>query len=164
MALATVFAFGSNMHRPQMQSRCPSATVLGPGILRDFRIGFSGTSRRWNGAVATIEMAPGRRCFGLLYQITESDLGRLDGYEGVYASIYERITVPVHRSTGRPRRAHAYRLCGETKPGLPSTAYLNLIRSAYREWGFDEQDLVDALMVGRRASKATAHRWVNRED
>lgn len=160
MALVTVFAFGSNMHRPQMQSRCPSATVLGPGILHDFRIGFSGTSRRWNGAVATIEMAPGRRCFGLLYQITETDLVRLDGYEGVFSNIYERITVPIHRGTsGRPRRAHAYRLCGETRPGVPSGTYLDLIRRAYREWGFDEQDLVDALAIGRRASKVPARRW-----
>lgn len=140
-----VFAYGSNMHRPQMRSRCPSSRFLGPALLRNYRLGFASFSRRWNGAVATIHQSPGKRCYGLLYELGARDLELLDGYEGT-PTIYERITVPVFTAE-RTRRVHTYRL-RDTTPGYPSAAYLDLISNAYRAWGFDAQGLVEALEEG----------------
>lgn len=142
--MITVFAFGSNMHAPQLFARCPGARLIGPGILRDHRIAFGGWSTKWRGAVATIEQKAGHRTPGLLYELTDEDIERLDGFEGV-PTVYERITVLVHRGgPGRPRRAHTYRLLTRMR-GRPSAEYLDRIWSAYREWGFDASGLADAL-------------------
>jgi gamma-glutamylcyclotransferase len=146
-----VFAFGSNMHTRQMFTRCPSAKLLGPGLLRNYRLGFGGGSRRWNGAVATIVQAPGKRCFGLLFEITDTDLARLDVFEGT-PYVYERITVPVRHGEGRSRRAFAYRL-KDRAPGYPAAAYLALIWDAYRSWGFDANGIAEALEEGCRGKE-----------
>ncbi len=148
-----VFAFGSNMNLRQMFTRCPNATLRGPAVLRDFRIGFGGYSRRWNGAVATIVQDAGSRCYGLLFELTNADLAALDGFEGVPVS-YERITVPVRRSGAkRAQRSFAYRLCehdDDARPGVPSAEYLGVIWDAYREWGFDAAGLAEAVERGCR--------------
>lgn len=140
----TVFAFGSNMHLKQMFARCPKAKLVGPGILRDYKLSFASFSHRWGGAVATVIQSPGKRCYGLLFELPDRDLVALDGFEG---GGYERFTVPIMRSGGgRPRRSFAYRLKDTwERPAPPSSSYLGVIWDAYREWGFDAGALAEAI-------------------
>lgn len=136
-----VFAFGSNMSREQMSERCPFAKFVGNAILRDFELSFGGHSTRWNGATATIVKSPGKRCLGLLYEVSKTDLVRLDGYEGV-PYVYERIEVFVW--TKVRQKAFAYKLIS-SRAGVPSHAYLQRIMGAYTENGLDRSCLREAI-------------------
>ncbi|NIP74067.1 MAG: gamma-glutamylcyclotransferase, partial [Gammaproteobacteria bacterium] len=60
------FAYGSNLHPPQMHERCPTCTVLQPATLADYRLVFCGHSEHWGGGVASVVTAPGARVEGLL--------------------------------------------------------------------------------------------------
>ena len=80
-----VFAYGSNMDVKQMQDRCPSAKDAGVGRLLDHRVQFKDGVIRQN-AVATLTRTPGTRTLGILYEVDDLDLERLDFYEGVAPS------------------------------------------------------------------------------
>jgi gamma-glutamylcyclotransferase len=139
--MPAIFAFGSNMHHPQMFDRCPNSKVVGCAILDDYELSFGGHSERWNGAVATVVKAPGKRCFGVLYEVPKADLVRLDAFEGV-PYVYERFEVFVR--TKVCRKAFAYRLIS-SRAGVPSSAYLSRISGAYAANGFDRSCLRDAI-------------------
>ena len=88
------FAFGSNLYPPQMAERCPGSRVLQPGVLKGYRLAFSGYSTRWEGGVATIVAEPFREVQGLLYDLTEEDQRNLDRFEG-FPTVYDRLQVSV---------------------------------------------------------------------
>jgi len=103
--------------------------------LPNFRLAFGGWSERWGGAVATIVEAERGKVPGVLYRVDAEGLDALDRFEG-YPWIYERTLVRVFGANKRWTRAQAYAL-GAPVEGRPATGYLDVIRRAYREWGFD---------------------------
>src|SRR5512133_1439850 len=80
------FAYGSNLSLEGMDARCPDAKPIGPAILHDWALTFQG--------VADIEPRAGTRTHGALWRISDSDLERLDRYEG-YPGLYRRELVAV---------------------------------------------------------------------
>lgn len=140
---ALYFAFGSNMNLGQMRRRCPSARLLGPATLADYRLAFVGSSRLWaGGAVATLVHAPGVLAAGLLYVLSPADLAALDGFEG-HPHHYRRRRMRVTDADGLSVRAHTYFL--DDRPGVPAPAYFWRIADAYHEYGFDISALTRAL-------------------
>ncbi len=83
------FAYGSNLDPEQMQWRCPDAIALGSARLDDWawRIGGRG--------YATVSPAPGAQVWGGIWNVSDSDLARLDRYEGVAGGHYRREFVTV---------------------------------------------------------------------
>ena len=83
------FAYGSNLDPDQMDRRCPDATAIGAASLADhaFRIGARG--------YATVSPSPGDTVWGGLWDVSDSDLARLDTYEGVAGGLYRRETALV---------------------------------------------------------------------
>src|SRR5271170_368989 len=76
------FAYGSNMHRPQMQERCPSARFADVAVLPDHKLAFTRKSAKRGCGVADVVFAPGRKVWGVLYKIADLDLENLDASEG----------------------------------------------------------------------------------
>jgi len=76
------FAYGSNLDPAQMRERCPESTVVGLASLADYRISFPRYSNRWGGGTASIQLAHGETAWGVLYELTDEDLAKLDGFEG----------------------------------------------------------------------------------
>jgi len=76
------FAYGSNMDYSQMISRCPDSKLMGKAILQDHKIAFTRFSSKWDSAVADILVSPGDSVWGILYEVSEDDLRKLDKYEG----------------------------------------------------------------------------------
>lgn len=71
------FAYGSNLCAHQMASRCPDAGAPRPAVLSD---------HNWlinQRGVATVEPFAGNKVHGVLWQLSERDLVRLDSAEGV---------------------------------------------------------------------------------
>ena len=151
----TYFAFGSNMSLDQMLQRCPEAEPAGIARLPGYRLLFSGFSRAWGGAVATVVKAPGSYVPGLLYRLTEADLARLDAFEGA-PFVYERRRRRVRDATEAVRVAHVYGLAEMGWPGVPSAEYFRTIHAAYRKHRFDVQPLSSALAFTRKEPQCQA--------
>ncbi len=77
------FAYGSNMDWAQMRERCPSARFVGVARLPDHRLAFTRESVHWGSGVADALRESGRKLWGVVYEITDSDVGRLDRSEGL---------------------------------------------------------------------------------
>ncbi len=134
-------AYGSNLNLEQMESRCPTAEVVGTTLLHNWRLMFKGGST----AVATIEPSMGSKVPILVWSLQEKDEAELDVYEG-YPHLYRKETL---RIAVNKRRVHAmvYIMNGERYPyGTPSAGYFATIREGYESAGFDTDILRQAVL------------------
>jgi gamma-glutamylcyclotransferase len=132
-----LFAYGSNMARSEMEAWCPEHRYLGRARLDGFRIEFRRRSIRWGGGAADIVPAPGESVWGVLYEVPNGELDRLDEKEGE-GFAYRRRPVEVEHA-GEVRPAVAYEVIDkEPEPVAPTPEYLDLLREAARERGLPE--------------------------
>jgi len=128
------FAYGSNLSKKQMGEWCPESKPRLIAILPNYKLVFTDWSRQWRGGVATIKRFSGEKVLGAIYEITESDLRRLDKKEG-YPQNYSRINVIVFDDNNQPIEAMTYIKAGQLKEAPPSKEYLAIIQQGYRDWG-----------------------------
>lgn len=122
------FAYGSNMKLVQMKSRCPEAKKIGIGRLDGYEICFprKSSSRQGKGVPSICEKA-GAHVEGVLFELTDSDLNRLDEYEGVPNS-YIRKSVTILMNDGGEIVAETYVAnTMEGAPFKPSKTYMGTI-------------------------------------
>ena len=143
-AFTVYFAFGSNLHEPQMRARCPDCEVLGPATVAGYRLAFRGESKRWDaGGVATILPSPKGEVQGLLYRLSPGDLASLNGYEG-YPHVYTHLPVDVQPHGGALQAALTYQR-RNGKARAPSLRYFHQIWRGYKTYRLDERLLMAAL-------------------
>ncbi len=117
----TYFAYGSNMDKNQMASRCPQTTLIAPGMLPGYR--FMINSQGY----ATVIPEPGATVYGILWALNHPGEKVLDRYEGVQIGAYRKETINVvDLSSGQPRAALIY-IAQDSHPGKPRKAYIDLI-------------------------------------
>ena len=133
------FAYGSNLNRSDMRTRCPDARPDVPARLEDWRLTFRG--------VADIEPAAGGTVHGALWWLSADDVLSLDAYEGA-PSHYRRRTVEVQTDDG-PREAMTYVMTRSAYLGLPSSWYFRRIEAGFRDWELPLEDLWRALQETR---------------
>ena len=134
-------AYGSNLNLEQMAYRCPDATVIGTTVLNGYRLVFRGGRHT---GVATIEQERGSAVPVLLWEITKRCEQALDRYEG-YPHLYrkEQLTVDLD---GQEVQAMAYVMNEGPPPAMPGAYYYATILHGYRDCGFDEAILKEAVM------------------
>ncbi len=130
------FAFGSNLHAPQLLQRCPSAALVSTAALRDHHLVFAGESRLWGGGVASIRPRAGAVTRGAVYRLTAADLCALDRCEG-HPLWYRRTQVPVATEHGREVAAWTYALPADVPLRAPTDAYLARIAEGYAALGLE---------------------------
>jgi cation transport regulator ChaC len=146
------FAYGSNLDQVQMAQRCPAAKLVGPAQLANHRICFPRRSPVRDCAVASIESHKGGIVWGVIYELDDDDLARLDAREGfdpVNSSAvnrYCRVDVTVQQTAGGRTEAVAYVAVPEEDPGQPSWEYLRHIIDGARAHSFPD-DYVDSLLA-----------------
>ena len=88
------FAYGSNLHLRQMKRRCPKSKYIGRARLSGYRWMIN------ERGYANVVESKGHYVDGLVYEIDESDEGRLDVNEGVSKNAYSKdyLTVTLHRA------------------------------------------------------------------
>jgi gamma-glutamylcyclotransferase (GGCT)/AIG2-like uncharacterized protein YtfP len=118
------FAYGTNMSRAPMASRCPGASVVDRAVLRRHRFIFNA---RGYGTVVPDASAD---VHGVLWTIDLSDERALDEYEAVAAGLYrkERRTVAVSEGERRAVDALIY-IASDSRPGVPLIGHLQQILS-----------------------------------
>ena len=72
-------AYGSNLNLVQMKHRCPTARLIGTGVLNDYELQFRGQPDH---SFATVEPKKGGSVPVGLWEIRSEDEDRLDLYEG----------------------------------------------------------------------------------
>ena len=127
-------AYGSNINLEQMAFRCPDSKVVTTGMISDYELQFR--------QVATIELKEGSEVPVLIWELGGQDELSLDRYEG-FPNLYRKEDIEVEINV-ETQKCMAYVMNGR-EISLPTAGYYNTIVKGYRENGFDEKYLVDAL-------------------
>lgn len=133
-------AYGSNLYKTQMRSRCPSARPLGKFMFKECRLVFR--------SVADLEYDAESETPCGLYAINRDDERALDGYEGVSAGVYFKSEQTIIFE-GEKRKALVY-LMNSDGVYPPSAEYANIIRRGYKDFGMDQKYLMDAISRAHR--------------
>jgi len=137
------FAYGSNMNPERMRKRDVDFLKREHAILEGWRLAFNKIASK-NPKEGFANIVKDERCVveGILYTIQESDIEKIDIYEG-YPIHYERIKVTVKLNKGEEVESITYvAKSDKVKEGLkPSKEYLehllkgyNLLSNEYCEW------------------------------
>jgi gamma-glutamylcyclotransferase (GGCT)/AIG2-like uncharacterized protein YtfP len=126
------FTYASNLNRKQMAERAPDSKPRFIATLPNFKLTFTARSGR-QGGVASITPYRGEKVIGAVYEISERDLKRLDGYEG-YPTVYDRRKVTVWTETNEPIEAITYIKIDQSTETKPSAEYLTVIQQGYKDW------------------------------
>ncbi|MFH0846475.1 MAG: gamma-glutamylcyclotransferase family protein [Chloroflexota bacterium] len=128
------FAYGSNLNKSLLAERCPGFKPVCSAVLPNYKLIFTGWSRKWRGGVASIKSYQGEKVPGAIYEGEEKDFQRLDRYEDVPAN-YCRLNVLVLDEDGKAYQGVTYIKSGQIDETPPSKEYLLTIRQGYKDWG-----------------------------
>lgn len=95
--MAYYFAYGSNMDTKQMQNRLESAdlTAFGVAKLKGWRLVFDKISRDGTGKANLREDEQGE-VWGVVYQVTDEQIEKLDGFEKGYSRKITEVVMDDH--------------------------------------------------------------------
>lgn len=130
------FAYGSNMSWPQMQTRCPSSKFVCVARLADYQFGITRHSRLRQCGTANVFPVLGKEVWGVVYEVSDSDLLILDSFEDGY----QRALMPVHALGNgiQPLEALIYIAEIESNVPLPNSEYKRLILEGAGHWNLPE--------------------------
>jgi gamma-glutamylcyclotransferase (GGCT)/AIG2-like uncharacterized protein YtfP len=125
------FAYGSNLDRAAMRTRCPGARALGAAVLEGYKffVGIDG----WGSA----KLSKGDTVHGVLWRLTPRDVAALHAFELLHKKLYEVRHLPVLAGSQR-QRAMVY-LLRRRSPGQPKPGYVEMIAASAREWQLPER-------------------------
>ena len=144
------FAYGSNLDLPQMKRRCPSSKLISKGSLSGYRLTFNRFSSGWGGGVADVIQEQDSEVWGLVFEISDSDLERLDRYEGCYkeqTSLYERWKAVIDIPNGQVCDVWVYTVVEKQKFVPPTSEYLQIIKDAAVKWNFPKSYQDDWYLI-----------------
>jgi gamma-glutamylcyclotransferase len=138
------FAYGSNMNWQQMEDRCPSAHFFGVALLPDHSLAFTRKSINRGCGVADVLPTQGHNVWGVVYEITDRDIIKLDKSEGYMPgrqknSYFRRESVVLHNGDDQqPLTVFIYFGDPMQNPPLPNIEYKDLILSGAQYWNLPE--------------------------
>lgn len=128
------FAYGSNLNKKQMRVRCPESVPMTKAVLKNFKLVFN--------YYADIVETPGEFVYGAVYEVSDSDIKKLNRYEG-YPRHYEIINAEVEDDDKKTYKAFAYVM---TSKGIrePEEYYYNTIKQGFNDWNLPQEFLITA--------------------
>lgn len=145
------FAYGSNLDWDQMRGRCPSAKFCAIAVLPDHRLAFTRRSKCRDCGVADVVPAKGHNVWGVVYEISEQDIGSLDKSEGYRPgraeNAYDRREHKVFKSDDEQSalRVLIYFANQQENPPLPNQEYKDQILKGARFWQLPRGYIRDVL-------------------
>lgn len=131
-----------------MKKRCASSTPIEAGCLRGRRLEFTAYSSHWRGGVADVVPEQAAEVWGVVYEISNEDLKRLDEYEGE-GSCYKRFQTTIEASSGIVADVWVYEVIDRGGPFRPSREYLRIMKEA-AEWFKFPKSYITALDANRK--------------
>ena len=158
------FAYGSNLDYVRMFHRCESAEVVCRATLDGYRLVFmENNSKR---IVANIIKEKGHHVDGVVYEITEKDLKRLDAFEG-HPNVYKRKQVTISIK-GEDKKVYVYIMpktydikLGKRlieiprRYGMPKGDYFTHVQNGYNMFKLSQGKLLEAYKYSRDIAKKT---------
>lgn len=144
--MAYYIAYGSNLNMEQMGWRCPGAKMVGTAVIKDYRLLFKGSQ---TGSYLTIERARGHEVPVGVWHVTKEDEEALDRYEG-YPRFYYKKNFMLECSDGKRHRCMVYIMHEDRLMGVPNLYYVNVCRQGYRDFGFNEDYLFEAIRYSKK--------------
>jgi gamma-glutamylcyclotransferase (GGCT)/AIG2-like uncharacterized protein YtfP len=128
------FAYGSNLNKKQMKNRCPDSVPVVKVILKNYKLVFN--------YFADVVETPGEIVYGAVYDVSNSDIRKLNRYEG-YPRHYDIINIKVEDDEGKAYKAFAYVM---TSKGIrePEEHYYNIIKHGFKDWNLPLEKLMNA--------------------
>lgn len=141
------FAYGSNIDPRLMSEACPEAQLVGPARLDGYRLEFNVYSDRWEGGAANLEPDDRGHVWGVVWEVTEEDLDRLDTFAG-HPTFFRREDVRAELG-GENAECVTYRVAHQLGYVRPSDSYVHRVRNAMRVQGLPPE----ALDILERAAR-----------
>lgn len=133
------FAYGSNMSSEELRAWCPSAKALGIAKAKGYCLAFTRYSPKWGGGVADIVPASSDQVWGVLYEISDSEIPRLDAKEGVAGGAYKRERIKVATADGTELDVLTYSVVDKDRFQRPTAKYLQTMLKEAAETGLPKQ-------------------------
>lgn len=135
------FAYGSNLNLQQMQHRCPTARLLGVGLVRGYALYFRGRGPGY--AYLTVTATAGAVTPVAAFAVCPSDVRALDCYEGVPTHYrVEPIAVDI---AGRGKLRGFWYVMNGGRKFQPSRQYVETVAVGYQMMGLNQSALYAAL-------------------
>ena len=131
------FAYGSNLSSRFLRGHCPSAKFIMRATLPNFRVEFRFYSKSRKGGISSVIPYPGKLTRGVIYDVSEEDMQRLDELESVPQGLYIRERVLVLGDNGEYYKADLYRVVNPEGPFIPAVSYVELMVEGAEEHGLD---------------------------
>lgn len=144
------FAYGSNMNPDRMKERKVNYFQRKHAVLIGHRLEFNKVASR-NPKEGYANIVPDKNGFveGVLYDILDSDLLKLDEHEG-YPNHYDRIILPVLTDNGQDIEAVTYiaqpdKIRKGLKPGKDYLGHLLAARDILSESYYKDMETIETL-------------------
>ncbi|MFI5305165.1 MAG: gamma-glutamylcyclotransferase family protein [Nitrospiria bacterium] len=152
------FTYGSNLDCVQMRERCPSARFHGIAQLKDHRLAFSRLSQKRKCGVADAVSALGHSIWGVVYEISDTEVIALDSKEGfnpnrpINKNSYVRnnCNVLIDGNERKSLFVWTYFAIKQQNPPLPDEKYKKLIIDGAKFWKLPEEYVkeLEQIQVG----------------
>ncbi|MGH7826424.1 MAG: gamma-glutamylcyclotransferase family protein [Candidatus Binatia bacterium] len=126
------YAYGSNMNWEQMQRRCPSSRFVCVARLPGYRFVIARHSRLRKCGTANIFVEDECEVWGIVYDVNDTDLCVLDGFEDGYRR--EKVRVYAMDDGCNPIEALVYIAPTEGETPLPNPEYKRLMLEGAKYW------------------------------
>ena len=133
------FAYGSNLSSRFLKEYCPSTEYVMKAYLPNYRVEFRFYSERRKGGISTIMSHPGFMTLGIIYDISDEDMVKLDEMESVPQGLYKRETFLVLGEGGCWYKADLYRVVKPEGPFTPARSYIEHMIEGVEEHGLDPE-------------------------
>jgi len=128
-----------------MKERCPSATFVGQAELKNHRLAFTRRSLRRGCGTADAVPDEAHNVWGVVYEVDEKDMGRLDQAEGYVpgrsrnAYVREKRHVYLDGDKQKPLLISTYFAERQDQPPLPSADYRQQIIDGATYWNLPRE-------------------------
>ena len=134
-------AYGSNLNLYQMKFRCPTAKLVGTGVVKDHELQFKG---RKDSVHATIAPSEGGTVPVAVWELQPRDETALDRYEG-FPNHYFKQDIPVEMKNGETVNGMVYIMDLRQDFGIPSPGYVQTVSEGYHNCRLDTAVLKNAI-------------------
>lgn len=134
-------AYGSNLNTYQMRYRCPTARLVGTGVVKDHELQFKGSK---DSAHATIAPSEGSTVPVAVWELQPRDEKALDRYEG-FPNYYFKQDIPVEMKNGETVNGMVYIMNLRQDFGIPSAGYVQTVSEGYHNCRLDTAVLKNAI-------------------
>lgn len=133
------FAYGSNLSSKFLTKYCPSAKYVMKATLPNNRVEFRHYSESRKGGISSIVPYPSKLTRGVIYEVSEEEMTKLDEVESVPQGLYVRERVLVLGEDKEYHKADLYRVVNLEGPFTPARSYIELMVEGAEEHGLDPE-------------------------